>query len=114
MDPRMNPRIDPQAQRKDGASSPQEKRESKSFKKLVHNFMGYTSAHGIGRLAESKTIFWKIVWSLVCMGAFSMFIYQFIGLFQQFLSKPVSTSVSVTFEKVRFMRIGLDFNSAKA
>lgn len=99
MDPRMNPRIDPQAQRKDGASSPQEKRESKSFKKLVHNFMGYTSAHGIGRLAESKTIFWKIVWSLVCMGAFSMFIYQFIGLFQQFLSKPVSTSVSVTFEK---------------
>ena len=35
------------------------------------------------------------------MGAFGMFIYQGVGLLKQFFSKPVSTSVSVTFEKVR-------------
>ena len=92
--------MDPRVERKNRAS-PEEKKESKSFRKLVLNFMGYTSAHGIGRLAESKTIFWKIFWSLVCMGAFGMFIYQATGLFQQYLSKPVATSVSVTFEKVR-------------
>jgi hypothetical protein len=81
-------------------ASSEEKKASKSFKTLLHNFMGYTSAHGIGRLAESKTIFWRIFWSLVCMAAFGMFIYQGVGLLQQFFSKPVSTSVSVTFEKV--------------
>ncbi|XP_028411245.1 degenerin deg-1-like isoform X2 [Dendronephthya gigantea] len=86
---------------KNGISSttPGKKKESKSFKKLVHNFMGYTSAHGIGRLADAKNLFWKIFWSLVCMGALSMFLYQFIGLFKQFVSKPVTTSVSITFEK---------------
>ena len=91
-------RMEPRSQRKHPASS-QEKKGSKSFIKLIHSFMGYTSAHGIGRLAESKTIFWRIFWSLVCMGAFGMFIYQGVGLLKQFFSKPVSTTVSVTFEK---------------
>ena len=86
-------------------SPPDEKKESKSFKKLVQNFMDYTSAHGIGRLAASQTLFWKIFWSLICMGAFGMFIYQATGLFEQYLSKPVATSVSVTFEKVLFIYV---------
>ena len=80
---------------------PEKKADNSSFKKLVLNFMGYTTAHGIGRLAASQTIFWKIFWSLVCIGASGMFIYQATGLFKQYLSKPVATSVSVTFEKVR-------------
>ena len=83
------------------SNSPSEdKKDSKSFKKLAQNFMEYTSAHGVGRLGASETLFWKIFWSLVCMGAFGMFIFQAIGLFQQYLSNPVATSVSVTFEKV--------------
>lgn len=83
-----------------GTAPREEKKESKSFKKLVQNFMEYTSAHGIGRLAASQSLFWRIFWSLICMGAFGMFIYQATGLFKQFLSKPVATSVTVTFEKV--------------
>ena len=63
--------------------------------------MENTTAHGIGRLAASQTLFWKIFWSLVCISASGMFVYQARGLFQQYLSKPVATSVSVTFEKVR-------------
>ena len=79
---------------------PKEKAENKSFKDLILNFMDRTTAHGIGRLAASETIFWKIFWSLICMGAFGMFIYQATGLFEQYLSKPIATSMSVTFEKV--------------
>ena len=77
------------------------KTENKPFKDLVHNFMEYTTAHGIGRLAASQTLFWKIFWSLTCIGAFIMFTYQGTELFQQYLSKPVATTMSVTFEKVR-------------
>ena len=69
--------------------------------------MDYTSAHGIGRLAASQTLFWKIFWSLICMGAFGMFIYQATGLFEQYLSKPVATSVSVTFEKVYIFELNM-------
>lgn len=79
---------------------PEEKAENKSFKDLVLNFMEYTTAHGIGRLAASQTLFWKVFWSMCCIGAFGMFVYQATGLFEQYLSKPISTSMSVTFEKV--------------
>ena len=84
------------------STTPLEKKtENRSFKDLVYNFTQYTTAHGISRLAASQTIFWKIFWSLVCIGASGMFIYQARGLFKQYLSKPVTTSVSVAFQKVR-------------
>ena len=73
----------------------------KTLKQLLHNFMSYTTAHGIGRLADAKGIFWKIFWTAVCLGAFGMFLSQTIGLFKLYLSKPVSTTVKMTFEKVR-------------
>ena len=85
---------------KESTVPPDEKKENKSLKGLVLNFMEYTTAHGIGRLAASQTLFWKIFWSLSCIGALVMFVYQAAGLFEQYLSKPVATSVSVTFEKV--------------
>ena len=85
---------------KESTALSEEKAANKSFKDLVQNFMEYTTAHGIGRLAASQTLCWKIFWSLVCIGAFGMFTFQAMGLFEQYFSKPVATSVSVTFEKV--------------
>lgn len=75
-------------------------KEEKTFKSLLHKFTGYTTAHGIGRLGESNTVFWKIFWTLVCIGAFGMFIFQAYGLFELYLARPVATSVKITFEKV--------------
>lgn len=84
----------------DSTSPSQQKKVNKSFKDLVQDFADYTTAHGIGRLGASQTLFGKIFWSLCCLGAFFMFGFQATGLFQQYLSNPVATSVSVTFEKV--------------
>ena len=84
----------------DSTSPSEQKKANKSFKDLVQDFAGYTTAHGIGRLGASETLFGKIFWSLCCLGAFFMFGFQATGLFQQYLSKPISTSVSVTLEKV--------------
>ena len=84
----------------DSTSPSEEQKANKSFKDLVQDFAGYTTAHGIGRLCASETLFGKIFWSLCCLGAFFMFGFQATALFQQYLSKPISTSVSVTLEKV--------------
>lgn len=75
--------------------------EKETIPKLVRHFLGYTTAHGIGRLADKRTLFWKIFWSIICLGSFGMFAYQAHGLFAIYLSRPVTTSVRVTFEKVK-------------
>ena len=75
--------------------------EKENIPKLIRNFLGYTTAHGFSRLEGSKGVFWKIFWALVCVGSFGMFTYQVRGLFLLYLSRPVTTSVRITFEKVR-------------
>ena len=77
------------------------RRDGKRFTKLIQDFTGYTSAHGIGRLGKAKGIFWKVFWTVVCMGAFGMFISQTYGLFEFYFSKPVSTTVKITYKMVR-------------
>ena len=73
--------------------------EKENIPKLIRNFLGYTTAHGFSRLEDSKGVFWKIFWSLVCLGSFGMFTYQVHGLFVLYFSRPVTTTVRVTFEK---------------
>lgn len=75
--------------------------EKENIPKLIRNFLGYTTAHGFSRLDGSKGVFWKIFWSFVCLGSFGMFTYQVRGLFLLYLSRPTTTSVRITFEKVR-------------
>jgi hypothetical protein len=75
--------------------------EKENIPKLIRNFLGYTTAHGFSRLEGSKGVFWKVFWSVVCLGSFGMFVYQVHGLFELYLSRPVTTSVRITFEKVR-------------
>ncbi|CAB3990394.1 degenerin deg-1-like, partial [Paramuricea clavata] len=73
--------------------------EKENIPKLIRNFLGYTTAHGFSRLEGSEGVFWKIFWALVCVGSFGMFTYQVRGLFLLYLSRPVTTSVRITFEK---------------
>jgi hypothetical protein len=76
--------------------------KNSSFRGIMSEFMGYTTGHGFGRLIAATSILWRIFWVLAVIGAFGMFVFEVIQLFKLFLSRPVQTSVSVTFEKVRF------------
>lgn len=71
-----------------------------SIKKVLSNFCGYTTAHGLGRLAESSTVIRRIAWSLFCIGALVMFVLQIKNLFLIYLSRPVATVVNVHHESV--------------
>ena len=81
-----------------------ESSKKEKIPKLIRNFLGYTTAHGFSRLEGSKGVFWKVFWSLVCLGSFGMFTYQVHGLFLRYLSRPITTNVRITFEKVRILR----------
>lgn len=68
---------------------------SHSAKDLIKDFCNYTTTHGVGRLAEAKTVFSRFIWTIFILGAFAMFFYQTHGLFELYLSRPVSTVVKV-------------------
>ena len=71
-----------------------------SVRRLLEEFCSYTTAHGLGRLSESKNIISRLTWSLFCIGASIMFVLQVYNLFLIYLSRPVSTVVKVEHESV--------------
>lgn len=71
-----------------------------SIKKVISDFCGYTTAHGLGRLADGGGIFRRVAWSLFCIGALVMFVLQTYNLFVIYLRRPVSTVVNVQHESV--------------
>ena len=75
-------------------------KETQTPKELVKDFCSYTTTHGIGRLAEAKTLFTRSIWTVFILGAFAMFFYQIFGLFTLYLSRPVSTVVKVRYKTV--------------
>lgn len=52
------------------------KTKKPSVKEVISNFCGYTTAHGLGRLADGGGIFRRVSWTLFCVGAMVMFIVQ--------------------------------------
>ena len=74
--------------------------ETQTPKELVKDFCSYTTTHGVGRLAEAKTLFSRSIWTVFILGAFTMFFFQTYGLFTLYLSRPVSTVVKVRHKTV--------------
>ena len=72
----------------------------KSLRGILVDFMGYTTGHGFARLVAATSIAWRIFWIIAVLGATGMFVHEVMNLFKLFLSRPVQTSVTVTFEKV--------------
>lgn len=75
-------------------------KETQTPKDLVKDFCSYTTTHGVGRLAEAKTLFSRSIWTVFILGAFAMFFFQTYGLFTLYLSRPVSTVVKVKHKTV--------------
>ena len=42
----------------------------RSTKEIIRDFGNYTTTHGVGRLAEAKTIFSRLIWTIFILGAF--------------------------------------------
>ena len=79
-----------------------------SIKQEITRFCSYTTAHGLGRLAESGGFFHRTAWSVFCIGALIMFVIQLYNLFLMYLSRPVATVVNVHHESVSMGIIYID------
>ena len=80
-----------------------EDREDRStpVRDTIAQFMGYTTAHGFGRLVSARSFARKLFWIIAIMVAFGMFASETYTLLQLYLSRPLQTSVSVKHDKVR-------------
>ena len=69
--------------------------EPPSTKKILMEFCGYTTTHGVGRLAEAKTCVSRLIWALLIFGAFAIFVFETHALFEVYFSRPVSTVMNL-------------------
>lgn len=74
-------------------------------KELVKDFCSYTTTHGVGRLAEARTLFSRSICTVFILGAFAMFFFQTHGLFKLYLSRPISTVVKVKHKSVCILQL---------
>lgn len=77
------------------AAYDEQKKKPRSTKEVIKEFCSYTTTHGVGRLAGTKTRFSRFIWIAFVLGAFAMFFYQAHGLFTLYFSRPVSTVVNI-------------------
>ncbi|XP_067648677.1 acid-sensing ion channel 4-B-like [Haliotis asinina] len=71
-------------------------------KKILTNFAGSTSAHGISKLADNNGILLKLMWLLLLLAATGMVVYQVIGLINQYKRRPVNTKTSIENTQLTF------------
>ncbi|XP_021374360.1 degenerin deg-1-like [Mizuhopecten yessoensis] len=77
-------------------------------------FMEYTSVHGLGRIATVKHIIHKLLWTVLFLASLGMCIYQVTRLGQQFVSNPISTTISLKYEPQKFPSVSIcNLNPAK-
>ncbi|KAJ7385395.1 ligand-gated sodium channel [Desmophyllum pertusum] len=75
--------------------SDHELKDGDSTLQKLKDFCGYTTAHGFGRLVESKSWVRKVFWVLACLGAFTMFTCQVIWLAEDYIRRPVVTYINI-------------------
>ncbi|KAL9988147.1 hypothetical protein ACROYT_G002555 [Oculina patagonica] len=75
----------------------------RSLRALLHEFAETTSAHGVGRIASSESVVWRLFWVLVTLTGCGMVIYQGILLVNTYQKKPVKSNIDVTYKRtIRF------------
>ena len=76
--------------------------KNRRLTQIIHDFAGYTTAHGLNRLVESPSVLRKFIWTAFCLGALGTFLFQTYGLFQLYLRRPVATTLTVEHREVGF------------
>ena len=82
------------------------------IRETVTRFARNTSAHGIGRVAEEKAVWTRILWALIFVITFATCLYQLQVVISIYLSYPVNVKNSVSFDPVyMYVNIQSDDNT---
>ena len=82
------------------------KKPTKTTRMQVHQvleeFAGMTSLHGVPRIINARSLAVRIFWSLVFIGAFSMFVWTGSNLLHQYFTYPTKVNVEIVQRPVPF------------
>lgn len=67
---------------------------------ILKDFCEDTSWGGLGRVVGSNYLFFRVIWMLAFLGGLGAGIYQLVGLFQTYESKPINTHISLQHSSV--------------
>lgn len=76
-------------------------KEHRTVKSVLKEFLEYSTAHGFGRLAASKGIYWKAFWVIAVIAIHITFWYHLIIIIRDYMNKPIATKVFMQRNKVR-------------
>ena len=69
--------------------------EKKSARELLKSYCSTTTAHGLGQVGNTSNIWLQVFWVSIFIGAAIGCIIQAIPLVKRFLSRPVTTKITL-------------------
>ena len=70
--------------------------------RVLREFADATSMHGVPRIINARSQIARIFWSIICIGAFGMFMWQCAILLERYYSYPKKVNVEIIQQPVQF------------
>nr|AWC68056.1 DEG/ENaC family ion channel ENaC4 [Platynereis dumerilii] len=77
-------------------------RKTMDVHRVFREFADSTSMHGVPRIINARSLAARVFWSITCICAFGIFLWQCVILLQRFYSYPKKVNVEVVQRPVRF------------
>ena len=75
--------------------------------RVLEEFAYGTSMHGVPRIIKAKSMHARIFWSIICLGAFLMFLWQSAILLERFYSYPKKVNVEIVQKPIPFPSVSV-------
>ena len=79
----------------------------KDVHRVFHEFADITSMHGVPRIINARSVPARIFWSIICLAAFGMFLWQSAILLQRYYSYPKKVNVEIIQRPVQFPAVSV-------
>nr|URS64684.1 FMRFamide-gated sodium channel-like 4 [Malacoceros fuliginosus] len=79
----------------------------KDVHRVFHEFADITSMHGVPRIINARSVPARIFWSVICLAAFGMFMWQSAILLQRYYSYPKKVNMEIIQRPVQFPAVSV-------
>lgn len=73
-----------------------------SVHSTLTDFANSTSLHGVPRIINSRSLIYRVFWSVICISAFLVFAWSATNLLNQYFSYPKKVNVEINQRPVQF------------
>ncbi len=83
------------------------KQRMQDVNRVFHEFADVTSMHGVPRIINSRSLTARIFWSVICLAAFGMFLWQCGILLTRYYSYPKKVNMEIIQRPVPFPAVSV-------